>query len=117
MSLRVTIGSRLGLFPRGTKPPANRTLQMPEVSSDGVPLEIEPEKVIRLADLPSAETMPIVSAGWWCQFCQEQHFSECEAGPRRVRGEMVWLHKTAPTLVIEGGPGLSPEEHAAGRRR
>lgn len=39
------------------------------------------------------------------------------SGPARVRGEMVWLHKTAPILVIEGKRGLTPEEMAAGRRR
>jgi hypothetical protein len=38
-------------------------------------------------------------------------------GPRRKRGQMVWTHKTAPTLEIEGGPRLSPEELAAMRRR
>jgi hypothetical protein len=38
-------------------------------------------------------------------------------GPRRKRGQMVWTHKTAPTLEIEGGPTLSPEELAAMRRR
>jgi hypothetical protein len=35
----------------------------------------------------------------------------------RVRGRMVWLHKTAPVLEIEGKPGLTAEEMAAGRRR
>jgi hypothetical protein len=40
-----------------------------------------------------------------------------EPGPRRKRGQMVWTHKTAPTLEIEGGPALSPEELAAMRRR
>jgi hypothetical protein len=39
------------------------------------------------------------------------------AGPRRRRGQMVWAHKTAPALEIEGGPPLSPEELAAMRRR
>jgi hypothetical protein len=38
-------------------------------------------------------------------------------GPRRKRGQMVWTHKTAPTLEIEGGPRLSPDELAAMRRR
>jgi len=36
---------------------------------------------------------------------------------KRVRGQMVWLHKSAPVLEIEGRPGLSPEEMAKGRRR
>ena len=40
-----------------------------------------------------------------------------EPGPRRKKGQMVWTHKTAPTLEIEGGPTLSPEELAAMRRR
>jgi hypothetical protein len=36
----------------------------------------------------------------------------------RVRGEMVWLHKTAPVLEIRGRkPSLKPEDYAAGRRR
>ena len=34
----------------------------------------------------------------------------------RVRGQMVWLHKTAPILEIEGRPRLTPEEMANGRR-
>lgn len=38
-------------------------------------------------------------------------------GPRRKRGHMVWTHKTAPTLEIEGGQKLGPEELAAMRRR
>lgn len=38
-------------------------------------------------------------------------------GPKRKRGQMVWTHKTAPTLEIEGGQKLGPEELAAMRRR
>jgi hypothetical protein len=38
-------------------------------------------------------------------------------GPKRKRGQMVWTHKTAPTLEIEGGRPLTPEEIAAMRRR
>lgn len=78
---------------------------MPVVDTDAVPQEVEPEKVLRLADLPSCPIVPV------------EVVPEPKDGPRRVRGEMVWLHKTAPTLVIEGRPGISPEEHAAGRRR
>jgi hypothetical protein len=40
-----------------------------------------------------------------------------DAGPTRKRGQMVWTHKTAPTLEIEGAPPLTPEELAAMRRR
>src|SRR5574337_825899 len=74
-------------------------------SDDGVPLWVEPEKVLRLAELPSARTVPV-------EVVPE---TSDDPGPRRVRGEMVWLHKTAPVLVIEGRR-LSPEDHAAGRR-
>jgi hypothetical protein len=38
-------------------------------------------------------------------------------GPTRKRGQMVWTHKTAPALEIEGGPTISPDELAAMRRR
>jgi hypothetical protein len=118
MSLRMTIGERLGRLPRGTTPPAKECRREPEESS-GVPLAIQPEKVVRLVDAPSAQTLPFISVGWHCSFCQEQHFAGevCPESEPRVRGEMVWLHKTAPTLVIEGRDGLSPEDHAAGRRR
>lgn len=105
MSLRVTLGYRLGVAPRSTTPPPKRTLEMPTVDTDAVPHEIEPEKVLRLADVPSCPTVPV------------ELVPEPKDGPPRVRGEMVWLHKTAPVLVIEGRQGLSPEEHAAGRRR
>ena len=40
-----------------------------------------------------------------------------EPGPARKRGQMVWTHKTAPVLEIEGGPTLSGDELAAMRRR
>jgi hypothetical protein len=43
--------------------------------------------------------------------------AEEAAGPRKKRGQMVWTHKTAPTLEIEGGRALTPEEIAAMRRR
>ena len=42
---------------------------------------------------------------------------EDHSGPPRVRGYTLWLHKTAPILVIEGKRGPTPEEMAAGRRR
>ena len=43
--------------------------------------------------------------------------AEDDSGPKRKRGQMVWTHKTAPVLEIEGGPALTPEELAAMRRR
>lgn len=104
--LRLTIGERLGLATKVTIPAPPRFRHGPPESS-GVPVEVTPEKVIRLADAPSAKTLMFESI--------PEHIDD--GGPPRVRGEMVWLHKTAPTLVIEGGRGLTPEEHAAGRRR
>lgn len=68
---------------------------------------VKPENVLRLVDAPSAKTVLFESIPEPIE----------DLGPARVRGEMVWLHKTAPTLVIEGRPGMTPEEHAAGRRR
>lgn len=101
--MKVTIGERLGLLPRpkarGTTPPATE-----DISEDAVPLWVRPEKVVRLAHCPSAQTVPV------------EVIPPERTGPPRVRGEMVWLHKTAPILVIEG-QRLSAEDHAAGRRR
>lgn len=37
--------------------------------------------------------------------------------PTRVKGQMIWCHKTAPEIEIEGKKFLTPEEIAAGRRR
>lgn len=118
MSLRMTIGERLGRLPRGTTPVAKEVHRELEESS-GVPVMVQPEVVVRLVEAPSAQTLPFVSVGRWCQYCQEQHYAAevCPESEPRVRGEMVWLHKTAPTLVIEGRPGLSAAEHEAGRRR
>jgi hypothetical protein len=101
--MRVTIGIRLGLVKSGPTSPTPRPVEPP--SDDAVPTWVAPEKVLRLADLPSCKTVPV-----------EVVPPERE-GPPRVRGEMVWLHKTAPVLVIEGRPDVSPDDHAAGRRR
>src|SRR5262245_49697629 len=103
--MRVTLGERLGLRARGTKVSGRRPIS----ECDGVPREVEPEyagPVVRLREAPSS-TLP-----YGRPFVRPD-----DDGPPRVRGEMVWTHKTAPTLVIEGRPDLSPEEHAAGRRR
>lgn len=107
MSLRVTLGVRLGLAPRGTRPPPVQSTCDDPVDTGGVPEWVRPETVIRLVDLPSCATVPVEVPNEFID----------EPGPPRVRGEMIWLHKTAPTLVIEGRRGLTPEEHAAGRRR
>lgn len=105
--MRVTIGERLGLA-RGTKPPATpEHISDDPACGDAVPEWVQPERVLRLRDLPSADTVPV----------ERLPDPDLDLGPPRVRGEMVWLHKTAPVLVIEGKSGLSPEEHAAGRRR
>ena len=102
--MRVTIGYRLGLRP-------SKELAVPKHIPDdpgydqAAPEWIQPEKVLKLSEAPSCKTVPM------------EVVPKAPDGPPRVRGEMVWLHKTAPTLVIEGRPGLTPEEHAAGRRR
>lgn len=111
--MRMTIGERLRRRARGTKAEPDETRQrppsesdgIPEDISDGVPEPIEPENVLRLADLPSCKTVPVEVA------------PPDRTGPPRVRGEMIWCHKTAPVLVIEGRPGMSPEEYSANRRR
>ena len=43
---------------------------------------------------------------------------DSQPGPPRVKGKMIWSHKTAPELEIEGkGSPLDPEYIAAQRRR
>ncbi len=105
--MRVTIGERLGIV-RFRKQDAIPVHISDESDQDtAVPEWVPPENVLKLANLPSAKTVQFESI--------PEHIDD--GGPARVRGEMVWLHKTAPTLVIEGRKGLTPEEHAAGRRR
>lgn len=38
-------------------------------------------------------------------------------GPPRKRGQMIWAHKTAPEIEIEGSNRISPEELSKMRRR
>lgn len=104
--MRVTIGERLGLRPSRDLVAVPRHISDDPACDERAPEFIQPETVIRLADLPSAKTVMFESI--------PEHIDD--GGPARVRGEMVWLHKTAPILVIEGGK-LSAEDHAAGRRR
>lgn len=99
--MRVTIGERLGL----TRPAALRDVMLPGPGSSEPLVAASPPTV----DLRSA---PSSSAPWGRPPDRRD-----DGGPPRVRGEMVWLHKTAPTLVIQGRGDISPEEHAAGRRR
>lgn len=105
--MRVTIGERLGIRPSKDLKAVPKTISDDPECDARAPEFIEPERVLKLADLPSAPTVMFESIPEPID----------DGGPARVRGEMVWLHKTAPTLVIEGRQGLSPEEHAAGRRR
>lgn len=121
--MKVTIGERLGIV-------ASKIIdRRAEVFVDNdFPLREELQKqTVKLAECSSAKDQPCVSPGRYtdgcpCPYCKrrkrelEQQQVE-DQGPRRVRGEMIWLHKTAPVLVIEGKEPLSPEEHAAGRRR
>lgn len=103
--MRVTIGERLGL---GAVASTAKTIEF--TTGDSVPPWIEPELAGPIVDLRNA---PSSSIEWG----QVVRVDRDDGGPVRIRGEMVWLHKSAPILVIEGRPGLSPEEHAAGRRR
>ncbi len=105
--MKVTIGERLGLLPKIPAPRVPEHISDDPYYGDAAPVWVEPENVLRLADLPSADTVKFESIPEPIE----------DGGPPRIRGEMVWLHKTAPTLVIEGRPGLSPDDHAAGRRR
>lgn len=105
--MRVTIGERLGIRPSKDLSCVPEHISDDAAYDHAAPVFVQPESVLRLADLPSAKTVMFESIPEPIE----------DDGPRRVRGEMVWLHKTAPTLVIEGRPGISPEEHAAGRRR
>ena len=103
--MRVTIGVRLGLLPKVSKQAIPEHISDDHSYDCAIPEWVAPENVLRLADIPSSTAVPV------------ERIREVPDGPPRVRGEMVWLHKTAPTLVIEGRPGISPEDHAAGRRR
>lgn len=105
--MRVTIGERLGLKPSKDLKAVPKHISDDPMHDPAAPVWVQPENVLRLADLPSATTVVFEAIPEPID----------DGGPRRVRGEMVWLHKTAPTLVIEGRPGLSAEDHAAGRRR
>ncbi len=107
MAMRVTIGVRLGLSPKVSKQAVPEHISDHPYHTEAVPEWVQPENVLRLSDLPSAKTVMFESIPEPID----------DGGPARVRGEMVWLHKTAPTLVIEGKPGLSAEDHVAGRRR
>ena len=107
--MKVTIGERLGLLPKVPTPRVPEHISDHPMHDPATPVYVEPEKVIRFQDIPSAPAAVFESI-------PEPVDSE-RLGPPRVRGEMVWLHKTAPVLVIEGRRGLSAEDHAAGRRR
>lgn len=104
--MRVTIGERLGLVAKAPKV----SQQKPTTDETGPAWDdTGPDlPVIRLADCPSSGHVPV----------RHEVILDYDVpqGPPRIRGEMVWLHKTAPILVIEGG-ALSPEDHSTGRRR
>jgi hypothetical protein len=107
--MKVTIGVRLGLIPKNSPPAVPEHISDDPEYDHAAPEFITPERVLRLTDCASADTIPFERIS--------EPLDDERLGPPRVRGEMVWLHKTAPVLVIEGRPPLSPEEHAAGRRR
>jgi hypothetical protein len=103
--MRVTIGERLGLFIG--KHVIHQRKPLPD---EAVPDHVEPETAGPVLSFWSTESSTLPMG-----YPVKREMIEGE--PPRVRGEMLWLHKTAPTLIIEGRPMLSPEEHAAGRRR
>jgi hypothetical protein len=35
----------------------------------------------------------------------------------KVKGHMVWTHKTAPTFQFDDNPTMTPDDYARGRRR
>ena len=105
--MRVTIGERIGMKPSKDLTAVPKAISDDPMYDHAAPEWVQPETVARFNDLPSAKTILFESIPELID----------DYGPARVRGEMIWLHKTAPTLVIEGRPGLSPEDHAAGRRR
>jgi len=103
--MRVTIGERLGI---------PRTKQMPvpvrHIPDEAAPTWIEPETAGPITSFYGAPSSTMAMG--------HPIKRELEEGePERIRGEMVWLNKTAPILVIQGRPDLSAEDHAAGRRR
>lgn len=113
--MRATIGERLGLVRRSTPVLAKGTREdLPNLTSDdAVPLWVQPENVLRLADLASADTAPydvIDPEDVW-------EDDDTDVDVPRYTGHMEYVHKTAPYLVIHGRTVISPEEYAASRRR
>jgi hypothetical protein len=107
MALRVTPMAaqlmRLGLASSRPQPEPERAVEY-----DGPVPEREAPPTLRLADLPSALIVP----------ARPERDAPDEPDPvRRVRGQMVWLHKSVPVLEIEGHTPTSPEEMARMRRR
>lgn len=101
--MRVTIGERLGLITKDSKVVRSEPrTEAPE------PFRMDP--VGQQVDLKTAPSSSLVPP-------ERTRNSSDAAGPERVRGEMVWLHKTAPTLVIQGRADLTPDDHENGRRR
>ena len=96
--------------PQWEAPPPGRIVERRPGSS--VPESIACSECKRPFDPTSPEHKPFGRRDQ-CGPCAREE----EAGPPRKRGQMVWTHKTAPTIEIEGGPTLTPEELAAMRRR
>lgn len=105
--MRVTIGYRLGLRPSKDLQAVPKAISDNPTFDERVPEFVQPEAVLRLADLPSAKTVMFESIPEPID----------DLGPARVTGHMEFIHKTAPTLVIHGKSTISPEEYEAGRRR
>lgn len=119
--MRVTLGERLGLVSRPTKA---SPVQHSTEDVEGPVWSTGP--VLRLADCPSAASVPCRTPGKYsegcpCDYCRrrtrELSRQNEELGPRRVRGEMVWIKKDVSILKIQGRPELTPEEYSSNRRR
>lgn len=110
--MRVTIGERLGLRPK-VQVATKKEFTTSQDDDPGECTDGWHGWTCRCMEVKRRPTEEIPSS----PIVPQEADRPIQDGPPRVRGEMVWLHKTAPTLVIEGRPGLSPEEHVAGRRR
>ena len=106
--MRVTIGERLGIRPSTNQDAIPRHISDNGECEEPIPSFIPPEKVLRLADCGSCDTVPVEK---W------DEDTDVDPGPARVTGHTEWLHKSIPVLVIHGRAAISPEEYAAGRRR
>lgn len=107
------------------KPAAARAPRRKTESLKSLPWESAALKVVRRdAPRPSVHLCescdqtfrPVIAGDLECAECRAAALGRPDA--EKKTGEMVWTHKTAPTLQINGEPEvLSPDEIASMRRR